>query len=173
MTHKDDFAIIGGGIGGLTLAAALRRKGFEPTVYEAAPKWRPLGAGLALAGNAMKAFAEIGMDKEIMRVSQVLRQVSIMDRRGRPLMVTDSERISRAYGVVNNFAVHRADLHEVLLRGLPPDRLKLGKSLASLEPSNDNVTLRFRDGTSVDARYVMAADGIHSAVRQHFLPDVT
>src|SRR5690349_16455170 len=165
MTQRKDFAIIGGGIGGLTLAIALRRKGFEPTVYEAAPKWKPLGAGLGLAGNAMKAFAEIGIDKQIMAVSQVLRQVSIMDRRGRPLMVTDSERISRTYGVVNNFAVHRADLHDVLLRQLPPDSVKLGKSLASLEPSKENVTLRFHDGSSVDARYVIAADGIHSVVR--------
>jgi 2-polyprenyl-6-methoxyphenol hydroxylase-like FAD-dependent oxidoreductase len=173
MSNKKDFAIIGGGIGGLTLAIAMRRKGLPVTVYEAAPKLKPLGAGLGLAGNAMKAFAEIGLDEEIMRVSHVLQQVSILNPRGKPLLVTDSKKISRAYGVVNNFTVHRADLHDVLLRGLPSDCVKLDKALMSLTPSGEGVTLTFRDGSIVEAGHVIGADGIHSAVRNQFLPNVT
>jgi 2-polyprenyl-6-methoxyphenol hydroxylase-like FAD-dependent oxidoreductase len=167
---RNDFAIIGGGIGGLTLAIAMRKKGFDVTVYEAAPRLKPVGAGLGLAGNAMKAFEEIGMDKEILRVSQVLQKVSIMDHRGRQLMVTDSEKISRTYGVVNNFAIHRADLHNILLRQLPPEIVQLGKSLERLQQGADHVILHFRDGSQVEAGYAIAADGIHSPVRAQFLP---
>jgi 2-polyprenyl-6-methoxyphenol hydroxylase-like FAD-dependent oxidoreductase len=173
MSKKKDYAIIGAGIGGLTLAVALRRKGIPVTVYETAPRLKPLGAGLGLAGNAMKAFAEIGLDKEIMRVSHVLEQVSILNPRGKPLMITDSKRISRTYGVANNFTVHRADLHEVLLSELPKDCVKLDKALVDLTQSNDGVTLKFKDGTAADVGYVVGADGIHSVVRRHFLPNVT
>jgi 2-polyprenyl-6-methoxyphenol hydroxylase-like FAD-dependent oxidoreductase len=173
MTRNHRFAIIGGGIGGLTLAIAMHRKGIKANVYEAAPKWKPIGAGLGLAGNAMKAFAEIGMDREILKVSQVLRKVSILSSKGTRLMVTDSEKISRTYGVVNNFAVHRAELHNLLLRQLPPECVHLDKALASIDPGDDRINLGFRDGTQVEADYVIAADGIHSVVRKHFQPNLT
>ena len=58
--NRDRIAIVGGGIGGLTLAIALQRKGFPVTVYEGAPAIQPLGAGLGLAANAMNAFLDIG-----------------------------------------------------------------------------------------------------------------
>ena len=62
MNKSKRLSIIGGGIGGLTLAIALRKKGYPVTVYENAPQLKPLGAGLGLAANAIKAFQQIGFD---------------------------------------------------------------------------------------------------------------
>ena len=171
-TLKKRFGVIGGGIGGLTLAIALRQKGFDVTVYESASQWKPLGAGLGLAGNAIKAFREIGLDKEVLAVSQVLQKVVIKDATGDSLMETDSLKISERYGVTNNFAIHRADLHSVLIRHLPAESVVLNKQLAGLEQSADDVVLTFRDGTNDRVDFVVAADGIHSTVRNHFMPGV-
>lgn len=66
MNSDRTFAIVGGGIGGLTLAVALQKKGFCVRVYESAPGFKPLGAGLGLAANAVKAFAEIGIAEEVL-----------------------------------------------------------------------------------------------------------
>jgi len=166
------FGIVGGGIGGLTLAIALRRKGINATVYEAAPHWKPLGAGLGLAGNAIKAFREIGLDREVLAVSQVLQKVIIKNAGGNSLMQTDSVKISEKYGVTNNFAIHRADLHAVLIRHLPEGSIVLNKALAGLEQTEQSVVLKFKDGTSDRVDFMVAADGIHSEVRNHFLPAV-
>ena len=71
---------------------------------------------MSLAGNAMKAFAEIGIDQEVVKAGKVLKKLSIKDQPGNILTETDSEEVSRKYGVINNFAIHRADLHETLLQ---------------------------------------------------------
>src|SRR5688500_13257093 len=104
------FAVIGAGIGGLTTAIALYKKGYDVEVYESAPSLKPLGAGLALAANAVKAFAEIGIGGEVLEAGNVLKQLRIKDPAGRILSETDSEKISAKLGIVNNFTIHRADL---------------------------------------------------------------
>jgi 2-polyprenyl-6-methoxyphenol hydroxylase-like FAD-dependent oxidoreductase len=63
MTKVTRFAIVGGGIGGLTLAIAMQRKGYEVKVYENAVDIKPLGAGLGLAANAIKALTGIVLVK--------------------------------------------------------------------------------------------------------------
>lgn len=166
MIDKHRYAIVGGGIGGLTLAVALQRKGFQVNVYENAPAWRPLGAGLVLAGNAIKAFREIGIEQHILPLGKVIKKVAINDKSGRPLVVTDSEQISAKYGVVNNFAIHRADLHEVLISLLAPGTVVLNKRCEDFQSTATGVALSFQDGTTATADFVIASDGIHSIFRK-------
>ncbi len=168
MTNR--FAILGGGIGGLSLAIALTRRGHDVIVYEAAPQWKPLGAGLGLAGNAIKAFREIGIDQEVLAMSRVLKKVVVRSQKGRALMATDSQEISRRFGVVNNFTIHRADLHQVLTSQLAPNTVQLGKACVDIEQDNRGVKIYFKDGTHVDHDFAIAADGIHSPVRKKFVP---
>ena len=92
MSNNRKFVIVGAGIGGLTVAIALQRSGFQVSVIEQAPEIRPLGAGLGLAANAVKAFTEIGIDREVLRAGKVLKKVLIKDRKGRILTFTDSEK---------------------------------------------------------------------------------
>jgi 2-polyprenyl-6-methoxyphenol hydroxylase-like FAD-dependent oxidoreductase len=170
--NPESIAIVGGGIGGLTLAIALQRNGYPAKVFEAAPQIQPLGAGLGLAANAVNAFNEIGIGDEVLKAGKVLKVLRIKDERGKILSETDSEKIAEKFGVINNFTIHRADLHQVLLDHLAPDTLLLNKRLADLSIENGLIRLAFSDGSMEHARHVIACDGIHSVVRQRLLPDV-
>lgn len=173
MIDKHRYAIVGGGIGGLTLAVALQRKGFQVSVYENAPAWRPLGAGLVLAGNAMKAYREIGVDESILPLGKVIKKIAIKNKVGKTLMVTDSEQISAKYGVVNNFAIHRADLHEALISLLAPGTVVLNKRCEDFESTEAGVKLSFQDGSTAKADFVVASDGIHSIFRKKLAREST
>lgn len=164
------FAIIGGGIGGLTLAVALQRKGIQATVYESAPQFKPLGAGLSLASNAMMALANIGIDQEVMRCGKAIKRMYCKDPQANVISFTDAEDLTSRFKVVNNFTIHRADLHNVLVSLLKPGTIQLGKTIADFEQGNDGVQIRFSDGTSAPSDYLIACDGIHSPVRKKLLP---
>lgn len=170
--RRDNIVILGGGIGGLTLAIALQRKGFSVKVYEAAPEIRPLGAGLGLAANAIKAFEDIGISQAVIAAGKVLKTLRLRDERGNILSETDSEKITTRLGVVNNFAIHRADLHQVLLNQLQSDTLVCGKRCIALDAFEGGVRLNFSDGMKVETSGLVACDGIHSIVRRSVLPDV-
>ena len=168
MGRSERFAIVGAGIGGLTLAIALQRKGFNVSVFENAPSLKPLGAGLALAANAVNAFSEIGIADVVLNAGSILRKLMIKDDSGRTLAETDSEKVSKKYNTVNNFTIHRADLHEVLLRNYRPT--SPGKGCIDFFDTK-RVKLIFQDGTSHDTDYVIACDGVHSIFRKKLLPE--
>jgi 2-polyprenyl-6-methoxyphenol hydroxylase-like FAD-dependent oxidoreductase len=167
-----NYAILGGGIGGLTLAIALQQKNIDVTVYESASQWKPLGAGLGLAGNAVKAFREIGIEQDVLKEGKVLKKVVIRNKKGKVLISTDSEEVSREFGVANNFAIHRADLHNVLFSKLKPGTVQLDKSCIDFEQGEAGVNIRFKDGSTARADYLVAADGIHSIARKKLLTGV-
>lgn len=169
---ENRFAVLGAGIGGLSVAIAMQRKGFQVSVYENASQIKPLGAGLGMAANAIKAFYEIGIGDEIVKAGKVLKSLAIKTADGSILSHADSEKISQKLGVANNFSIHRADLHEVLLKELQPGTLHLNKGCIDVQQDNDGVTIAFHDGTSVRTDYAIACDGIHSVVRKKLLPEI-
>lgn len=95
-----------------------------------------------------------------------------MDREGKTIMQTDSEEVSKRYNVVNNFSIHRADLHELLLNRLPPEKVRLNKRCVDIVQMDGEVKLSFQDGSTVMANHVVAFDGIHSVARKKFSPQV-
>jgi 2-polyprenyl-6-methoxyphenol hydroxylase-like FAD-dependent oxidoreductase len=157
MTKSKTFAIVGGGIGGLTTAIALQKSGFNVAVYESAPEFKPLGAGIVLAANAIKAFQAIGLEKEIIAAGNELKRFTINDAGGTLLTNTDAEKVNQKFGLVSALALHRADLHEVLFRQLKSGTVINGKLCIGFVQSANNVTVHFADGTSVVADYVIAA----------------
>lgn len=173
MTKSKTIAVIGGGIGGLTVAIALQKKGFSPVVFESAPEIRPLGAGIVLAANAIKAFREIGLEHQILDAGSELRNFFIRDQSGRILSATDSQRVSARFGVTHSVALQRAVLHNVLISSLLPESLQTGKSCVDFKINPDSVTLSFNDATTFEADYVIAADGIHSLFRKRLVGSTT
>lgn len=170
MNTTKEIAVIGGGIGGLTLAIALQRKGFNPIIYEQAPQLKAIGAGLGLSGNAIKAFFEIGIEEAVLKAGSVLKRMAIKDVAGRVLNETDSEKVSKKYGIANNFSIHRADLHDALLQQVDKSKLVLGKTCIDFQQTTTKITLVFQDGTTTTADYVIASDGINSIFRKKLLP---
>ncbi|HET6929837.1 MAG TPA: FAD-dependent monooxygenase [Candidatus Acidoferrum sp.] len=156
-------AIIGGGIGGLTTAIALRKIGFEVNVYERATELKEIGSGMSLWPNAVRSLQQI--DPEILTrlatSGRSLRRLLMKDASGAriktlPLPGTDCP----------GFAVHRAELQAALARSVPAGSVHLNHSFSSLEQRPGSVLLHFENGTSVAADLVVACDGIHSAVRK-------
>ena len=116
MARTTRIAIIGGGIGGLTAAQALLRKGFEVEVYESAPELKEIGAGVALGANAMKALRSLDLEQPVRDVAwegeyQYLRNW----KTGRAISVTPRQNRFGATGC----SVHRADLLDVLSQAMP------------------------------------------------------
>ena len=163
------FAIIGGGIAGLSAAIALRRTGIQATIFEASPVISPVGAGLALAANAIQALDRLGIKEEVLSNGQLLAGLSIIDSKGSLISRTDTETLSKRFGV-DNFVIHRAALHNVLLANVHPSQLKLNKRIDTIS-NDDELTLTFKDGSSATVDFLIAADGINSVVRQQLLPD--
>jgi len=156
-------AIIGGGIGGLTTAIALRKIGFEVNVYERAPELKEVGSGMSLWPNAVRSLNQIDPNilPRIMPRGRSLRRMLMKDANGEPiktlpLPVTDCTGI----------AIHRAELQSALAEAVSRRSIHLGHTFSRLQQRPNSVLLHFENGLSVEADLVVACDGIHSAVRQ-------
>jgi len=163
------YTILGGGIAGLTAAIALRRIGIRAQVFEAAPVIRPVGAGLALAANAIKGYVKLGIAEKIISRGRLLPTFSILDARSRRITQADAAAIGRKYGL-HNFAINRPELHEALLAELEPEQLHTNKSALRVEQSSDKTILFFKDGTTHETDFLIVSDGIHSPIRRQLLP---
>lgn len=161
--------IAGGGIAGLTTAIALQKVGLTASVYEAAPEIKPVGAGLGLAANAIQAFQKLGIAKAVMAEGRLLNAFSIKDEKGILITRTDSLAASEKYGA-DNFTIHRARLHQVLMSFLKPEDVHTGKRCVDFKKEGNKIRLHFSDGSSGLVDYLIAADGIHSPVRQKLAP---
>lgn len=164
-------AIIGGGIGGLTTAIALKQAGIKVQVFEAAPKIKPVGAGIVLATNALQVMEKIGIQEAIIAAGNRMDTMTITLSDFEPLSVIRLEKFVQEFGVQNH-AIHRADLHEILVAKLGVDQLRLNKRLSTIGPYGDGYVLNFEDGTELEADFVIGADGIRSVVRSQLFGKV-
>jgi 5-methylphenazine-1-carboxylate 1-monooxygenase len=167
-----EIAIVGAGIGGLTLALALHQAGIACRVYEAAPCWKPLGVGINLLPHAMRELTELGVGAALERIAVPTREVVFCNRFGQFIR---REPRGRAAGYAwPQLSIHRADLHEALLAAvhqrLGLNAVVLGAKCTGIAQDERSVALSFADGTSAHAEAAIGCDGIHSAVRKLLHP---
>jgi 2-polyprenyl-6-methoxyphenol hydroxylase-like FAD-dependent oxidoreductase len=167
-----EIAIVGAGIGGLTLALALHQAGAACRVYEAAPAWKPLGVGINLLPHAMRELTELGVGAALERVAVPTREVVFCNRFGQFIR---REPRGRAAGYAwPQLSIHRADLHAALLAAvrerLGMQAVVLGAKCTGVAQDESGVTLAFEGGASVRAQAAIGCDGIHSALRKHLHP---
>jgi len=162
-TGKPCIAIVGAGLGGLTVAATLRLVGFDVRVYEQASRFARIGAGIQMMPNSMKVLRTIGVEARVRGTS--FQPYSHLNR------VWNTGEILRELPMPEDLfgapylCMHRGDLHEALVSSLPSDVIELQKTLVGLDESDGHVTLAFEDGSSARADLVIGADGVHSTVR--------
>lgn len=166
---ESTFIIVGGGIAGLCAAIGLQKLGIEAHVYESAAELKGIGAGFGLAANAMQALELMGLKAEISKIGHYLDSYNILDQHGHILVAPSTQTISSKYRQ-DNFAVHRADLHQFLLSKISHQRIHLGKRAISLEREQGGVKVHFADGSQTTGHALLIADGVHSLLRQQLVP---
>ena len=159
-------AIIGGGIGGLTTALALQHFGFESQVFEQAPALHDVGAAIAIWPNAMRVLAGLGLADKILERAGMMHEIRWVDQNGWLI-----NRVSISGGDFPAVALHRAGLQSTLLHELAPASIHLDHQLIDQKQQGDRMIATFANGRSIEADFLIGADGIHSRVREQFLND--
>jgi len=162
--QKLSIAIVGAGIGGMTAAATLRQIGVDVRVYEQAPRFARIGAGIQMMPNSMKVLRRIGVEKKVIHTS--FKPYSHLNREWNTGKIMRELPMPESLFGAPYLCMHRADLHEALAAAVPREIIHLDKKLVSLEQTADQVTLAFADGTRALADAVIGADGVHSVVRE-------
>lgn len=172
MTH---IAIAGGGIGGLSAALALARRGVRVTVTERQTDFTELGAGIQLAPNAFRALAQLGVEKEVTDRACHIDRLQLRDGlAGSILTNLDLDVSYRAAFGYPYAVVHRSDLYEPLLRACRADpliHLIPGLACIGYRQDDQGVEVLTGDGKHLVADALIGADGIRSAVRRQLRDD--
>lgn len=166
--RSENIVIIGGGIGGLTAAIALRREGFGVTLLEAAPAFAEIGAGVTLSPNAMRGFDHIGLGEAIATAGvEPSRQRIQHWQDGRVLHAIDRSGTRAKYGASYVY-IHRADLHTILVAAAQHAGCVLRTDAAVVAVDKDGAQLA--DGSVVSGDIIVGADGLKSVTRRLFEP---
>jgi 2-polyprenyl-6-methoxyphenol hydroxylase-like FAD-dependent oxidoreductase len=174
-------AVVGGGIGGLSLALALHAAGIhEVDVYESASDIRELGVGINVLPHAVRELAELGLLDDLSRVGVATADFTYFTRRGQPIW---EEPLGVAAGYRwPQLSIHRGELlgvlHRAVVTRLGPDRIHTGHHLTRFDRRSaggisaefvDHETDRVITGTQADL--LVGCDGIHSTVRRALYPE--
>jgi 2-polyprenyl-6-methoxyphenol hydroxylase-like FAD-dependent oxidoreductase len=159
-------AIIGGGIGGLTAALALQQSGFQAGVFEQAPEIHEVGSAIAIWSNAMRVLERLQLAEKIIEYGGVVEELRWMDQNGFLM-----NRVSISDPKTPAVALHRSDLQRTLLNALSRSSIHLGYSIVNYTQPGDQMIATFGNGQSVEADFLIGADGVHSRVRSQLIND--
>jgi salicylate hydroxylase len=162
-------AIIGAGIGGLSLALALRERGLGAQVFEQAPALTEIGAAIALSANATREYARLGLVDELAAASTIPTELIYRHWQDGSRITAHPVRNGNTY--VDRFGapyfgIHRADLQKSLSSAFGVENLHLGCRLINIVQEPDSVVLEFANGRVEHADLVVGADGVRSTVRR-------
>jgi 2-polyprenyl-6-methoxyphenol hydroxylase-like FAD-dependent oxidoreductase len=156
--------VVGGGIGGLATAVALRQTGWRVTVVERSAQLREVGAGISLWPNAIHALWMLGLKPPLQAAATVQEDARIRTWQGKPLAPPLGARLQGEFGAPP-LMLHRAALQNLLIAAARPDRLLLGSACVAVEQDAGGARAHLDDGSAVEGDIIVGADGIHSLVR--------
>ena len=167
-----DVLIVGAGIGGLTAALELARRGIACRVFESAPEIKAVGVGINILPHATQVLADHDLVSSLKAVAIETAEAAFFNRFGQ--LIYREPLGKRAGYAWPQFSIHRGDLQTILLEAvkakLGADRLHLGWHLASFDQDEKQVTAKFKNGEAKQGSALIACDGIHSVVRQQLYP---
>jgi 2-polyprenyl-6-methoxyphenol hydroxylase-like FAD-dependent oxidoreductase len=135
-------------------------------VIERAPRFDPLGAGIVLQPNAVRALRIGGIEEPVLRGGASMERMQIRDANGRILSSVAAAAFRSGFGA-GVFGFHRATLHEALLALAPANSLRLGAAVRVCGETADGVFVELESGERIEGRALIGADGLRSAIRRH------
>jgi 2-polyprenyl-6-methoxyphenol hydroxylase-like FAD-dependent oxidoreductase len=170
--------IVGAGIGGLTAAMCLKRAGFDVEVMEAVSELKPLGVGINIQAGAVRILSGLGLEPALAATAIETRELRYANRHGQTIWADPRGR--HAGLPWPQFSIHRGELQMILFdaakKMLGADKIRMNRRIDRFEQKGSTVVASFvdRSGATVETTQsdiLVAADGIHSAVRAHFFPN--
>ena len=163
--------IIGGGIGGLTSAIALRRAGHRVTIIEKDPDWSVYGVGIIQQSNVVRAMQQLGILDIYLQAGFGFDQVEVFLPDGTQVATIPSPKL--VDGFPANVGMGRRALHKVLgdCAIAAGAEIRLGVTAQTLNDDGDCVSVVFSDESQEQFDIVIGADGLYSATRQMMFPD--
>lgn len=166
MSTTQKILIVGGGIGGMVAAVALRQKDFDVEIVEVNPKWDVYGVGIIQLANALRALASVGLADQALAAGFGMDTLSFYDHEGHLLYAVPQPQLAGPrYPAAN--ALTRTRLHKILQDAVHQAgvNVRVGVTVSELEQKDDAVEVTFTDWTTSRYDLVIGADGIRSLVR--------
>lgn len=157
-------AIIGGGIGGLTLANCLQNSKIQFTLYEKAEKFTEVGAGIGISESAYEILKEIGLGFDIMEKGNFVQDAIIVNKIGKTI---------RKLPIKNGgFCISRAELINILSKNIQIENVKFSYEVDTFTTIDNTIKLNFSNGQTTTYDYVFVSDGINSKFRKQLFPQI-
>jgi 5-methylphenazine-1-carboxylate 1-monooxygenase len=164
--------IAGGGIAGLTLGLTLHQIGVSFRIFEATRQIRPLGVGINLQPNAVRELLDLGLEAELDSIGVKIRQIGFYSKLGHTIW--EEPRGEWAGYAWPQYALHRGEfqmmLYDALIRRAGEGCIVTGARVTGFDNAPDHAVLHLESGDSITGDLIVAADGIHSAIRAQMLP---
>jgi 2-polyprenyl-6-methoxyphenol hydroxylase-like FAD-dependent oxidoreductase len=158
--------VIGAGVGGLAAGLALQRRGWDVRIFERAAALENVGAGLAVAPNALKVLDRLGVAGPLREMAAIEGTGGFQRPDGRWIVRADADAAAERYGDPT-IVVHRSALVTMLADALAPGTLRLGEKVTDVDAATGEVVT---GGEARSAELVVAADGLQSPVRRKLFP---
>jgi 2-polyprenyl-6-methoxyphenol hydroxylase-like FAD-dependent oxidoreductase len=177
---QDDIVIVGGGIGGLTLALSLHAVGLGKHVraFDTVPEFKTIGGGINLGPHAIKVLSDLGLESALVAVSKQPLDYAFFTKHGQ---LVYREPWGKAAGHKwPHISIHRAELHDVLanavIERMGPESLQLGRRCVDVVQENNSVSATFMSAgndtpETRTGSILVGCDGVHSVVRKKLFPD--
>jgi len=166
--------IVGGGIGGLSLALSLHAAGIDDVdVFEASPVVEELGVGINVLPHAVRELTELGLDDELAAAGLATGEFVMFNKHGQRIWA-EPRGLAAGYRWPQ-YSIHRGRLlgilHRAFLRRVGGHRLHAARRIVCSSQDHRSVSAHFADGTAAEGDVLVGADGVHSSIRMQLHPD--
>ena len=169
---KPKAIIVGGGIGGLATAIALNKIGFDYIVLEQSPQISEVGTGISIWNNGIHCLSELGVEDKFREKAVFTDKAIVQDHQGKVLTKMNFLNSPCQFKILFS-AIHRADLINILLQHIPPEKILLNNKVQSFVEDSKGVTVKLNSNKELRGDLLIGADGLHSVIRKNLKDERT